>query len=137
MQSCTPLIVDLKIQQYRTKYINEDLEQNITRLKKIEEVIKRQKQGSTKDSSTLNHTTRLALLLGDIKQMIMEVVLYNFNEEVIDRDQNNHYSEAFEKTYRIYEKIISKSEKRSIDDKLLVEAHMKFALFADSILSTE
>ena len=137
LHSCTPLIVELKIKQYRTKYLNEELELNITRLKKIEEVIKRQKQGNLKDNDSLNHTSRLALLLGDIKQMIMEVVLHNFKEELIQNDVNSHFADAMEKTYSIYHKVIKKAESKEISNKILTEAHMKFATFADQILSSD
>lgn len=137
LHSCTPLIVDLKIKQYRTKYLNEDLELNITRLNKIEEVIKRQKHSGDKVKNTLNHTSRLALLLGDIKQMVMEVVTHNLKEELIERDDKFFYSEAMEKTYKIYDKIIAKGEVKEIDEEILTEAHMKFALFADNILSSD
>jgi hypothetical protein len=123
--------------QYRTYYLNEELDKNIVRLKKIEEVIKRQRHSGNESEHSINHTSRLALLLGDIKQMIMEVVLHNYKEEYIDKDNNNYYCEAMEKTHKIYEKIISKGEEKNIDEKLLTEAHMKFALFVDNILSAE
>jgi len=113
--------------------LNEDLEQNITRLKKIEEVIKRQKQSDGKNNQI--SLGKLALLLGDIKQLIMEVVLHNYKEELITEDA--YYADAMEKIFKIYETIISKAENKKIEDEVLTEAHMKFALFADSILFSQ
>lgn len=110
--------------QYRTYYLNEDLDKNIVRLKKIEEVIKKQRHSGDQPEHSINHTSSLALLLGDIKQMIMEVVLHNYQEEFIDKDENNYYSDAMERTHKIYEKIITKGEDKSIDDRILTEAHI-------------
>ena len=126
------MIVDLKIRQYRTKYLNEDLEQNITRLKKIEEVIKRQKHDND-DESHLS-ISKLALLLGDIKQLVMEVVLHNFNEDDEKILEDKYYADAMERTYKIYSTILAKSETRNIEYDILTETHMKFGLFADNVL---
>ena len=135
LHSCTPLIVDLKIKQYRTKYLNEDLELNINRLRKIEEVIKRQNTADANGHSPLNQTSKLALLRADIKQMVMEVVLHNFKEELIDSDDNNYFSEAMVKTHTIYQKVIDKGQEGNIDEDIITEAHMKFAMFANNLLS--
>lgn len=128
LHSCTPLIVDLKIRQYRIKYLNEELDQNVLRLKKIEEVIKRQKHSNSTELSV----SKLALLIGDIKQLVMEVVLHNYKEELITED--SYYADAMEKTFKIYETILIKAQDNKIEDHILTETHMKFALFADNIL---
>jgi len=137
IHSWTSLIVDLKIRQYRTKYLNEDLDFNVARLKKIEEVIKHQRDANGDQKDVLSHTFRLALLLGDIKQMVMEVVMHNFKENTIQGDDKNYFSEAMDKTYKIYQKVIAKSESWEIKEEIATEAHMKFALFIDNILSTD
>ena len=135
LQSCTPLIVDLKIKQYRTKYLNEELEQNIKRLVKIEEVVSKQKNAEGFDKNAINQASKLDLLTGDIKQMIMEVVIHNYKEKQIESDENNYYREAMLQTYKIYDSLLTQNE--AIDDEILTEASMKFALFADNILTSE
>jgi len=82
----------------------------VARLKKIEEVIKHQRDANGDQKDVLSHTFRLALLLGDIKQMVMEVVMHNFKENTIQGDDKNYFSEAMDKTYKIYQKVIAKSE---------------------------
>jgi hypothetical protein len=111
---CTPLIVDLKIKQYMnlTRYLNQDLNDNIKRLKKIEEVIKRQKKSDDQDSNI--SLSKLALLLADIKQLIMEVVLHHCKES--NSDDESHYADAMQKTLRIYETIITKAENNRVQD---------------------
>jgi len=137
LQSCTPLIVDLKIKQYRTKYLNEELKSNVERLNKIEEVIKRQKNNDNNDQSSLHQGYKLDLLLGDIKQMIMEVVIHNIKEDLIEAGDEKFYHNAMEKTYQIYKEIVEQEDSEDIEGDILTEANMKFALFADNILSSD
>lgn len=72
--------------------------------------------------------------------MIMEVVIQNFKEDLIQEDHNKFYQNAMHQTYQLYKQIVDQQESerdQGGEGDVLTEANMKFALFADNILSSD
>jgi hypothetical protein len=132
------LIIDLKVKISNKKYINEDLDSSVERLKKIKRSYKKTRNRALQQNREIKNSSKLELLFADVETKIMEIVIHNFKEELIEEDNSGYYSDAMSKAYKIYDNIISKEEeKNEFTEEFLTDAYLKFANFAESVLSCQ